>query len=257
MKLPALFLAHGSPMNAIEDNAFTRALAALGARLPRPKAVLCVSAHWLTRGTAVTGMAKPRTIHDFGGFPEALYAVRYPAPGSPALAARVRELLGPATAIDEDEWGLDHGAWSVLRHLFPKADVPVVQLGIDYAAPAKRHFALGQALRPLRDEGVLIAGSGNVVHNLRRIVMDEDAPAADWAVAFAEHVKERALARDFVALLADPASAPGGSESVPTPDHYDPLLYALGAAEPSETPTVLFDAVQNGSLSMLSLGIGL
>jgi 4,5-DOPA dioxygenase extradiol len=257
MRLPVLFLAHGSPMNAIEDNSFTRMLSDLGASLPWPKAVLCVSAHWLTRGTAVTGMAKPRTIHDFGGFPEALYAVRYPAPGSPELAARVKDLLGPATAIDTEEWGFDHGAWSVLRHLYPKADVPVVQLGIDDAAPAERRFALGEALRPLRDEGVLIASSGNVVHNLRRLVWGDEAAAFDWAVAFSNHVRERVLARDFDALLADPASVPGGRESVPTPDHYDPLLYALGAASPDETPTVLFDGIQNGSLSMLSLGFGL
>jgi 4,5-DOPA dioxygenase extradiol len=256
MRQPALFLAHGSPMNALADNAFTRALAALGARLPRPAAVLCVSAHWLTHGTAVTGMSEPRTIHDFGGFPEALYKVKYPAPGSPALAARVRELLGAKTAIDESEWGLDHGAWSVLRHVFPKADVPVVQLGIDLGAPARRHFELGAKLRPLRDEGVLIVGSGNVVHNLRRISWEEDAEPVAWAVAFSDHVKRRALARDFDALLADPASAPGGREAVPTPDHYDPLLYVLGAAAEGETPSVLFDAIQNGSISMLSLGFG-
>jgi len=253
---PALFLAHGSPMNALADNAFTRALAALGARLPRPKAVLCVSAHWLTRGTAVTGMVAPRTIHDFGGFPEALYRVQYPAPGSPALAARVKELLGAKTAIDEGEWGLDHGAWSVLRHVFPAADVPVVQLGIDLGAPARRHFELGAKLRALRAEGVMLIGSGNVVHNLRRISWEEDAEPADWAVAFSDWVKARALARDFDALLADPSAAPGGRESVPTPDHYDPLLYILGAADAGETPSVLFDEIQNGSIAMLSLGFG-
>ena len=254
---PVLFLAHGSPMNALADNDFTRALASLGRRLPRPQAVLCVSAHWQTRGSALTGMARPRTIHDFGGFPQALYAVSYPAPGSPALARRARELLGPQTAIDEDEWGLDHGTWSVLRHLYPNADVPVVQLGVDFGASARRHFELGEKLRPLRDEGVLIVGSGNVVHSLRRISWEEDAPAADWAAEFSDAVKARALARDYDALLAAPVSLPGGRESVPTPDHYDPLLYVLGAAHAHDAPSVLFDSIQNGSISMLSLGFGL
>jgi 4,5-DOPA dioxygenase extradiol len=252
-----LFLAHGSPMMAIEEDAFTRFLSALARRLPRPKAVLCVSAHWLTRGTAATGMRKPRTIHDFGGFPEALYEVAYPAPGDPALAERVRALLGPETGIDDEEWGFDHGAWSVLKHLYPDADVPVVQLGIDYGAPARLHFEIGAKLAPLRDEGVLIMGSGNVVHNLRRMTMDDDVPPFDWAVAFSDHVKTRALAGDFEALLADPSSVPGGRESVPTPDHYDPLLYALGAAAPGEKAEVLYDAIQNASVSMLSLGFGL
>jgi len=257
MRLPVLFLAHGSPMMAIEDDAFTRFLSALGRRLPRPKAVLCVSAHWLTRGTAATGMKKPRTIHDFGGFPQALYEVAYPAPGDPALAQRVRALLGPETAIDDEEWGFDHGAWSVLKHLYPKADVPVVQLGIDYGAPARRHFEIGARLSALRDEGVLIMGSGNVVHNLRRMSRGEDAPAFSWALDFSRHVRERAVAGDFAALLADPSSVPGGRESVPTPDHYDPLLYALGAAAEGEKAEVLYDAIQNASVSMLSLAFGL
>ncbi len=191
-RLPVLFLGHGSPMNAIEDNAFTRAHAALGERLGKPKAVLCVSAHWLTRGSRVTGMAKPRTIHDFGGFPRELFQVSYPAPGSPALAALVRETVGGGTVeIDESEWGLDHGAWSVLRHLYPKADVPVVQLGIDYGAPARRHFEIGEKLRPLREKGILIIGSGNIVHNLRRISFDENAAAEPWAVEFDSWVKGR------------------------------------------------------------------
>ncbi len=254
---PALFLAHGSPMNALADNAFTRALEDLGRRLPRPKAILCVSAHWLTRGVALTAMARPRTIHDFGGFPEALYRVDYPAPGSPELAERARKLLGGDAALDEGEWGLDHGAWSVLRRVFPKADVPVVQLSLDSGASARRHFDLGRALRPLRGEGVLIVGSGNVVHNLRRISWEEDAAPFSWAREFSDWVKVRALARDFEALLSGPAAGPGGRLAAPTPDHYDPLLYALGAAFEGETPSVLFDEVQNGSIAMLSLGFGL
>jgi 4,5-DOPA dioxygenase extradiol len=254
---PVLFLGHGSPMNAIEDNAFTRAHAALGARLGKPEAVLCVSAHWLTQGSRVTGMAKPRTIHDFGGFPEALYQVRYPAPGSPGLAALVRETVGGGTVeIDESEWGLDHGAWSVLRHLYPKADVPVVQLGIDYGASARRHFELGEKLRPLREKGIMIIGSGNIVHNLRRISFDEDAAPEPWAVEFDAWVKQRLEKRDFESLLGDLAAAPSGALSVPTPDHYDPLLYVLGASDERDNMRFEVEGIQNGSISMRSVSFG-
>ena len=254
---PVLFLGHGSPMNAIEDNVFTRTLSALGARLPRPEAVLCVSAHWQTRGSLVTGMAAPRTIHDFGGFPEALYKVRYPAPGSPALAALVRETVGPATvSIDESEWGLDHGSWSVLRHLYPKADVPVVQLSVDAGAPARRHFELGEKLRPLREKGILILGSGNIVHNLRRIAFEEDAAPESWAVEFDAWVKGRLEKRDFDALLGDLAAAPSGALAVPTPDHYDPLLYILGASDAGDKLRFEYEGIQNGSISMRSVSFG-
>ena len=254
---PVLFLGHGSPLNAIADNAFTRTLGALGARLPRPKAVLCVSAHWLTRGTRVTGMAKPRTIHDFGGFPEALYQARYPAPGSPALAALVRETVGAGSVeIDESEWGLDHGAWSVLRHLYPKADVPVVQLSIDDGAPARRHFELGEKLRPLRDKGILILGSGNIVHNLRRLSFEESAPPEAWAVEFDAWVKGRLEARDFESLSGDLAAAPSGRLAVPTPEHYDPLLYVLGACDERDKLRFEFEGIQNGAISMRSVSFG-
>ena len=253
---PVLFLGHGSPMNAIEDSDFTRVLAALGARLPWPKAVLCVSAHWLTEGTMIGGMAQPRTLHDFGGFPDALYAVQYPAPGNPALAARVRDLLGAGAGVDDGEWGLDHGAWSVLRHMYPKADVPVVQLSVDMIAAPSEKFDLGRKLRPLRDEGVLILGSGNVVHNLRRISFEEDAPPAPWAVEFDSWIKGRLEARDDEALLGDLSRAPSGSLAVPTPDHYDPLLYVLGAADDDETPRFEYEGIQNGSLSMRAVLFG-
>ena len=255
--MPVLFLGHGSPMNAIADNGFTRTLTALGERLPRPKAVLCVSAHWLTDGTGVTGMAAPRTIHDFGGFPEALYGVRYPAPGSPQLAELVRETLGAGEArIDAAEWGLDHGAWSVLCHMYPKADVPVVQLGIDYDAPARRHFEIGQKLRVLREKGVLILGSGNVVHNLRRISFDEDAAPMDWAVEFDAWIKGRLERRDFTPLLSDLSAAPSGLLAVPTPDHYDPLLYVLGASDEHDALRFEYEGIQNGSISMRSVSFG-
>jgi 4,5-DOPA dioxygenase extradiol len=251
---PVLFLGHGSPMNAIEDNAFTRALVALGARLPRPAAVLCVSAHWLTPGTFVTGMSKPRTIHDFGGFPEALYRVDYPAPGSPELAALVRDTVGGgAVRIDDAEWGLDHGAWSVLRHLYPKADVPVVQLGIDFDSPARRHFELGRKLRPLREKGILILGSGNIVHNLRRLSFEENAAPMAWAVEFDAWAKARLEKRDFESLLGDISAAPSGALAVPTREHYDPLLYVLGASDARDTLRFEYEGIQNGSISMRSV----
>lgn len=254
---PVLFLGHGSPMNAIEDNAFTRTLGSLGVRLPRPDAILCVSAHWYTRGTFVTGMAAPRTIHDFGGFPEELFKVRYPAPGNPALAALVRATVGAETVdIDESEWGLDHGAWSVLRHLYPKADVPVVQLSVDAGAPARRYFELGEKLRPLREKGILILGSGNIVHNLRRISFEEDAAPAAWAVEFDAWVKGRLEKRDFDSLLGDLAAAPSGALAVPTSDHYDPLLYVLGASDERDKLRFEYEAIQNGSISMRSVSFG-
>jgi 4,5-DOPA dioxygenase extradiol len=255
---PTLFIGHGSPMNAIEDNDFTRTLAALGKRLPRPAAVLCVSAHWFTEGTLAGGMARPRTIHDFGGFPEALYAVRYPAPGRPELAARVRALVGGGVVrVDEGEWGLDHGAWSILRHLFPKADVPVVQLSIDETASPRRLFGLGEKLRPLREEGVLILGSGNVVHNLRRVSFDEDAAPLPWAVEFDAWVKERLEKRDFAALLGDLSRAPSGDLAVPTPEHYAPLLYVLGASDADDRLRFEYEGIQNASISMRAVSFGL
>ena len=255
-RLPVLFVGHGSPMNAIADNEYTRSLRALGARLGKPAAVLCVSAHWLTRGTAVTGMKHPRTIHDFGGFPEALYQVRYPAPGSPEVAALAREALGAGVAVDVEEWGLDHGTWSVLRHMYPEADVPVVQLGIDYGASARRHLEMGEKLRPLREKGVLILGSGNIVHNLRRISFEEDAPPEDWAVEFDAWVKARLEARDFDALAGDLSLAPSGRVGVPTPDHYDPLLYVLGASDAGDRLRWEFEGIQNASISMRSVSFG-
>ncbi|HXT00892.1 MAG TPA: 4,5-DOPA dioxygenase extradiol [Elusimicrobiota bacterium] len=255
-RMPVLFLGHGSPMNAIEDNDFTRALKKLGARLPRPKAVLCVSAHWLTEGSVIGGMERPRTIHDFGGFPDALYGIRYPAPGSPSLAARVRGLLGAEASVDDGEWGLDHGAWSVLRFLYPEADVPVVQLSVDMIAEPREKFDLGRRLRGLREEGILILGSGNVVHNLRRISFEEDAPAAPWAVEFDAWVKGRLEARDDEALLGDLSRAPSGDLAVPTPDHYDPLLYVLGAADEDEKPRFEYEGIQNGSISMRAVRFG-
>lgn len=253
--LPVLFLAHGSPMNAIADNSYSRALRALGQQLPRPRAILCISAHWMSKGSWVTAMARPKTIHDFGGFPQELFAIQYPAPGSPELAAEVRSLI-PTIQEDASEWGLDHGTWSVLRHLYPAADIPVVQLSLDMGEGPRSHFDLGKKLRPLRERGVLIMGSGNIVHNLRKISWSENAPVPAWASEFDEWAKERLDARDFHALVDDALQSEAGRLSVPTPDHYYPLLYALGAAEASDSVRHVTEGMQNASISMRSVQFG-
>lgn len=245
-------------MNAIADNAYTRTLGALGARLPRPRAVLCVSAHWMTEGTWITHQAQPRTIHDFHGFPKALSEIQYPAPGDPALAEAIQsQIARPSLNLDDEHWGFDHGAWSVLRHIFPKADVPVLQLSLDMERPAEDHFALGRALAPLRDQGVLIVGSGNIVHNLRLITWNETAPPYPWAVAFDAWVKDRLEARDSSALVTEALASDAGRLSIPTPEHWYPFLYALGAAAPDETVETVFDGLQNASISMRSVAFGL
>jgi 4,5-DOPA dioxygenase extradiol len=250
--MPVLFVGHGSPMNAIEDNVWSRGFRKLGGLVPEPKAILSISAHWYVAGTFVTGDEKPQTIHDFGGFPQELYEIRYPAPGDLALAKRAQKLTGAALSTD---WGLDHGTWSVLVHLRPKADLPVVQLSIDGRLRPARHVELGRALQPLREEGVLILGSGNVTHNLRHAFTawhrgDTSTPA--WAARFDEEVQKAAQQRDL-AGLANLTGTEHGRLSHPTPDHYYPLLYAAGAAGESgevEFPITGFDM---GSLSMRSI----
>lgn len=255
--MPVAFVGHGSPMNAIEDNVWSRGFSDLGSRLKPPSAILVVSAHWYIRGTAVTGNEEPETIHDFGGFPEALYKVRYPAKGDPALAARVADLLGSEEASVRTDWGLDHGAWSVLCHLRPAADCPVVQLSIDAGVGAERHVEIGRALAPLRDEGVLILGSGNIVHNLRDAfarLRSGDQTTPDWARDFDAAVVEALDARDS-AKLARLIESKEGRVAHPTPDHYLPLLYAAGAGggDPVTYPITGFDM---GSLSMRSVLFG-
>jgi len=246
-------------MNAIETNSFTRTLGKLGERLAKPKAVLCVSAHWLTEGTKVTGMAEPRTIHDFGGFPDSLYQVRYPAPGSPELAALVRETVGrDVVAIDEAEWGLDHGSWSVLRHLYPKADVPVVQLSIDENQPASFHYDIGERLAPLREEGILIIGSGNLVHNLHAYAWGQHtAEPYEWAVSFERRVRDLLLSGESKPLIGYENEL--GKEAmlaVPTPDHYLPLLYVIGTRTESDPVSFPVEGVDGGSISMLTVRLG-
>ena len=257
-RLPAIFLGHGNPMNALQENAWTRAWAALGAGLgPRPRAVLAISAHWYVPGTAVTAMAAPRTIHDFGGFPRELFAMRYPAPGDPALAAQVAELLAPLQVEADQSWGLDHGTWSVLCHVFPQADVPVVQLSIDETRPPAFHYELGTRLRPLRDEGVLIVGSGDVVHNLEAYAWGRrPAQPYDWALRFESTVRERLTAGDHATLVDYAALGEDALLSVPTPEHYLPLLYVLGASEPEESVTFPTEGIDGGSVSMLAVRFG-
>ena len=255
--MPAVFFGHGSPMNALEHNRYTAAWRRLGEGLPRPKAILAVSAHWYLRGTAVTAMETPRTIHDFGGFPRALFAVQYPAPGEPLLAQRVRGLLAPtAVALDKD-WGLDHGTWSVLVHVFPNADVPVVQLSLDATLAPSDHYQLARRLAPLRDDGILILGSGNVVHNLGRIQWAEDAPPYDWATRFNTRVREALLARDHAALIDYAAFGTDARLSVPTPEHYLPLLYVVAQQTESGSVSLPVDGIELGSISMLSVAVGL
>jgi 4,5-DOPA dioxygenase extradiol len=260
--LPALFIGHGSPMNAVEDNEFRRGWADVARGLPRPEAVLCVSAHWETTGVSVTAAERPVTIHDFFGFPDELFAIRYPAPGSPALARTIAGMLGDAgqsgtgdvqVALD-GERGLDHGAWSVLLAMYPDADVPVVQLGLDTSRPASFHYALARELAPLRRDGVLILGSGDIVHNLR--VMDYRRPDGyDWAVRFDDEVRRRILARDHDALVDYPALGHDARLAVPTPEHYLPLLYVLAVRGAGDEVTFFNDRVVMGSVSMTSLAI--
>ena len=255
--LPAIFFGHGNPMNAIAANRYTGAWARIGHELPRPQAVLCISAHWFVPGTGVTISTAPRTIHDFGGFPPELYRVQYPAPGDPALAGRVRRLLSPLEVRPEDSWGLDHGTWSVLRHVYPDADIPVVQLSIDETRPAASHFEIGRKLMPLRDEGVLIVGSGNLVHNLHAYAWGRHSREPyDWAVRFENAAQEMMLADDMAPLVNYERLGPDAALSIPTPDHYLPLLYVLAARTQGEAIRFPVQGVDGGSISMLAVQVG-
>jgi 4,5-DOPA dioxygenase extradiol len=255
-RMPVVFFGHGSPMNAIEPNRYADAWRAIGSRVPRPRAILSVSAHWYTRGTGVTAMPQPRTIHDFYGFPKPLYEVSYPAPGDPALAARVRDLVAPVEANLDQSWGLDHGTWQVLLHAFPAADIPVVQLSIDGTQPAPFHYDLGKRLAPLRDEGVLVIGSGNVVHNLGLMRRSADAPPYDWAVRFNERVRALVAARDHAPLVGYESLGEDARLSIPTPDHYLPLLYCIALHGAGEALEFAVDGIDIGSVGMLSVVIG-
>lgn len=255
--LPVLFIGHGSPMNAIAENSYTRMLNKIGEEIPRPKAVLCISAHWMTEGTWITSMEKPKTIHDFYGFPQPLFEVQYPAPGAPEMALQISKLIkDPPINPDSEMWGLDHGTWAVLRHMYPKADIPVMQLSLHLEQPPHYHYKVGQELKRLRSEGVLIVGSGNIVHNLRLINWTEDSPAYPWAEKFDQWSKEMIENRNDEALVHDYLKLEAGKLSVPTPEHYYPLLYVLGASDKSDKVEFLFDEIHHSSIGMRSLVIG-
>lgn len=256
-RMPALFLGHGSPMNVLEDNRYTHTWQQLGQTLPRPKAIVAISAHWYTQGTAVTAMAQPRTLHDFGGFPQALFDKRYPAPGSPALAQQVQSLLAPvAVHADTGEWGLDHGTWGVLIKMYPEVDIPVVQLSIDATRDAAYHFALGRKLAALRDEGVMLVASGNVVHNLRTVRWQDEAEPYPWALSFDQFVRGNLSAQGEPHPLIEYRQHQDAALSNPSPEHFLPLLYVLGSRIGDEPVTVPVDGIMLGSISMLSVQVG-
>ena len=263
-KMPVLFIGHGSPMNAIQDNIFSDKWKNLGRTLPTPKAILCISAHWLTKGTFVTAMEQPKTIHDFGGFPQALFNVQYPAPGSPTLANETKNIVQKTNIGLDHEWGLDHGCWSVVRQMFPDAQIPVLQLSIDYHKPGEYHYALAKELASLRKKGVLIIGSGNMIHNLSLISYPAGEPqdmnksghiefGFDWALEMDAWFKEKILKQDHNALLDYKKLHKEGHLAIPTPDHYFPLLYILSLQEKQEEATLFNDVCVMGSLSMTSV----
>ena len=255
--MPALFLGHGNPMNAVLNTPYSEAWRAIGAQLPRPRAVVAISAHWYTPDTRVTLSTRPRTIHDFGGFPPELYRVQYPAPGDPDLARRIRALLDPLEVALDEAWGLDHGTWSLLRHVYPQADVPVVQISIDETEPAQFHFALGEKLASLREDDVLIIGSGNLVHNLHAYAWGRHPQEPyDWALRFEATAKKLMLERDYENLIDYERLGADATLSIPTPEHYLPLLYVLGTEQGEEAISFPVSGVDGGSISMLSVQVG-
>ncbi|QGW29981.1 4,5-DOPA dioxygenase extradiol [Phnomibacter ginsenosidimutans] len=257
--MPVLFLGHGSPMNAIEENEFVAGFRKTGQSLPRPQAILCISAHWETRGTFVTAMEQPRTIHDFGGFPQALFAVQYPAPGSPELARITQEIITQTPVGLDEQWGLDHGAWSVIKHLYPDADVPVIQMSIDYTQGPAYHYELGRQLAALRNKGVLIVGSGNMVHNLRMVAWNKlDTPGFgyDWALEAREKMNAAILRGDHQTLVNFQQQGRAFDLAIPSPEHYLPLLYTLGLQQKGEAISLFNDQALGGSLTMTSVKIG-
>jgi 4,5-DOPA dioxygenase extradiol len=257
--MPVLFVGHGSPMNAIQDNEFSRSWKEIGKSLPKPRAILVISAHWETRGTFVTAMEKPQTIHDFGGFPQELFNVEYPAPGSPQLARETKSTIVKTDVGLDDKWGLDHGAWSILKHLYPKADVPVVQLSLDYMQKPQYHYDLAKELAALRRKGILIIGSGNIVHNLRMVAwdkMNEPEFGFDWAIEANDKIKSLIEAGDHTSLINYSSLSKAVNLAVPSPDHYLPLLYTLALQEKNEKLSFFNDKAVMGSLTMTSVRIG-
>lgn len=257
-RMPVLFVGHGNPMNAITENEFVTGFRETAKTLPRPNAILCISAHWETRGTQVTAMEHPKTIHDFGGFPRELFEVQYPAPGSPELAKQTKDLLAPTDVALDTRWGLDHGAWSVIKHFYPKADVPVVEMSLDVTQDPQAHYDLGKQLATLREKGVLIIGSGNMVHNLRMVAWNrlDDKYAYDWALEASEKMKKYILAGDHRPLIDFRSRGQAFDLAIPTPEHYLPLLYVLALQQPGEIPRLFNDSPVGGSLTMTSVQIG-
>lgn len=256
--MPVLFLGHGSPMNAIEDNQFVTGFKEIAKTLPKPNAILCISAHWYTNGTKVTSMKMPRTIHDFGGFPKELFAVQYPAKGSPELAIETKTMLQPTSVELNENWGLDHGAWSVIKHLYPNANIPVIQMSIDYTKPAQFHYELAQKLNSLRHKGILIIGSGNIVHNLGLVDwqnFDKDNYGYDWAIEARDTINHHLLNGDYQPLINFEKQSKAVNLAIPTPDHYLPLIYTLGLQQKGEFLFLFNDKLVAGSLSMTSLKI--
>jgi len=257
-KMPVLFLGHGSPMNAIEENEFVQGFRKVAKEIPRPAAVLCISAHWETNGTHVTAMEKPKTIHDFGGFPKELYEVQYPAPGNPELAKETKNLIEKTKVGLDDKWGLDHGAWSVIKHMYPDADVPVIELSLDYRQSPQYHYELAKELSPLRKRGVLVVGSGNMVHNLRMVDwkrLNEVGYGYDWAIEASEKMKKFILTDEHKELINYQSQGSEFNLAIPTPEHYLPLLYALALKEKNENVSLFNDKAVAGSLIMTSVKI--
>ncbi len=256
-KMPVLFLGHGSPMNALADNAFTKSIAKLALEIPTPKSILTISAHWQTDGTYITSTDKPRLIYDMSGFPEELYQVKYPAVGDSVLAERLhKKFKDPVIGKDEGQWGLDHGTWSVLKHLYPKADIPVLQLSMDHSKPVSFHYEMGKKLNELRSQGVLILGSGNIVHNLRKINWQNPESAFDWNIEFDQWAERQILDRNHSALINDFHKSEAGKLSIPTLEHYLPLLYVLGASEKGDEIKFDIKGYELGSLSQRSVRLG-
>ncbi len=258
-RMPVLFLGHGNPMNAIEENQFVHGFRNVAKNIPSPSAILCISAHWYIAGTKVTAMEHPKTIHDFGGFPKALYEVEYPAPGSPSLAQTTKDLLAPTSVELDDSWGLDHGAWTVIKHLYPEANIPVIQMSIDYTKPASYHYELAQKLNSLRDKGILIIGSGNIIHNLGLVdfqQIDKVGYGYDWAIEAHTRINSLLLKGDYQSLIDYKKESNAIQLAIPTPDHYLPLIYTLALHDKKESISLFNDELLAGSLSMTSIKIG-
>lgn len=258
-KMPVLFLGHGSPMNAIVENEFVIGFRNIAREIPKPNAILCISAHWETKGTFVTAMEKPNTIHDFGGFPKELFAVQYPAPGSPDLAKETKSLITKTDVGLDENWGLDHGAWSVIKHLYPNADVPVIQMSLDYSQTPQYHYELAQQIKSLREKGVLVIGSGNMVHNLRMLAWDKlNAPeyGFDWAIEANEKMKKFILSGDHKELINFRSQGKAFDLAIPTPEHYLPLIYSMALKDEKDEVSLFNDKAVAGSLSMTSVKIG-